>query len=99
MDQPKPAARRRVITTMQLARVVGHATATVKHPSLNGWRLVVAQLLTADGEEDGEPILVIDTLGAGRDSQVIVSNDGAGARQLVGVKNSPVRWFVLGVCD
>jgi hypothetical protein len=30
---------------------------------------------------------------------VIISNDGAGARELVGIKNSPVRWMVLGVCD
>jgi hypothetical protein len=30
---------------------------------------------------------------------VILSNDGSGARQLVGDKNSPVRWFVMGLCD
>jgi len=24
---------------------------------------------------------------------VLISNDGAGARQLVGAKNSPARWF------
>ncbi len=84
---------------MQLGRVVGHATATVKHASLKGWRLVVVQALTADGKEDGEPILAIDTLGAGTDNLVILSNDGAGARQLVGIKDSPVRWMVLGMCD
>jgi ethanolamine utilization protein EutN len=84
---------------MQIARVVGQAVSTVKHPSLHGWRLLVVQPLTADGKEDGEPLLAIDSLGAGTAHLVIVSNDGAGARALVGVKNSPVRWMVLGVCD
>jgi ethanolamine utilization protein EutN len=84
---------------MQIGRVVGHAVATVKHPSLTGWRLLVVQLLTADGTEDGEPLLAVDKLGAGVNNLVVLSNDGAGAREMIGVKNSPVRWMVLGMCD
>ena len=84
---------------MQIGQVLGHAVSTVKHPSLNGWRLAVVQLLRTDCEEDGEPILAIDSMGAGVADQVILSNDGAGARQLVGAKDSPVRWFVIGICD
>ena len=84
---------------MQLAQVVGQATATVKHSSLKSWRLLVVQPLGADGKEDGEPLLAIDHLGAGNAHRVIISNDGAGAREAVGNKNSPVRWMVLGICD
>jgi ethanolamine utilization protein EutN len=84
---------------MQLGRVVGHAVSTVKHPSLSGWRLLAVQPLTADGKADGEPLLAIDNLGAGISDLVILSNDGAGARELVGDKNSPVRWMVLGIRD
>jgi ethanolamine utilization protein EutN len=84
---------------MQLALVVGHATATIKHPSLQGWRLVLSQLLTADEKEEGEPQLAIDSLGANPSSLVIVSNDSAAAREMVGAKNSPARWFVLGMRD
>ena len=51
---------------MQIGHVVvGHAVSTVKHPSMHGWRLLLVQLLTADGKEDGEPLLAIDNLGAG----------------------------------
>jgi len=82
-----------------MGRVVGHAVATVKHPSLHGWRLLVVQLLTADGKADGEPLLAIDHLGAGADDLVILSNDGAGARELVKAKASPARWMVLGIRD
>jgi ethanolamine utilization protein EutN len=84
---------------MQLATIVGQATATVKHPSMTGWRLLVAQPLTTDGKPDGEPQLAVDSLGAGVGHQVLICNDGAGTRQLLGHKNSPVRWFVIGICD
>jgi ethanolamine utilization protein EutN len=84
---------------MQIATVVGHATATVKHPSMVGWKLLVAQSWTTDNQPDGEPFLVIDNLGAGVGDRVLVCNDGAGTRQLMKSKNSPVRWFVMGICD
>jgi ethanolamine utilization protein EutN len=84
---------------MQFARVVGQGISTVKHPSMQGWKLLLVQPLTSDGKEDGEPLLAIDNLGAGSAHLVIVSNDGAGARELVGAKNSPVRWLVMGVVD
>ena len=71
----------------------------MKHPSMQGWRLLLVQPLTADGQGDGEPLLAIDNLGARTNDYVLLSNDGAGARQMVGHKNSPVRWLVLGICD
>jgi len=84
---------------MQIANVLGQATSTVKHPSLQGWKLLVVQPLGVDGKEDGEPLLAIDHLGAGGAHRVIISNDGSGAREVIGDKNSPVRWMVLGICD
>ena len=84
---------------MQLARIVGHATATVKHPTLVGWKLLLVQPLTGDGKPDGEPQLAIDTLGAGLADTVVALNDDDVARKMVGAKNSPVRWVVIGICD
>jgi ethanolamine utilization protein EutN len=66
---------------------------------MQGWRLLIVQALDPDEKPDGEPLLAIDSLGAGVNAHVIISNDGAGARQMVGVKNSPVRWFVMGIQD
>ena len=84
---------------MQRARVVGHAVSTVKHASMVGWRLLVVQPLGPTAQPDGEPLLAIDKLGAPRGGMVILSNDGQGAREMVGQKNSPVRWFVMGIED
>ncbi|MGE0608912.1 MAG: EutN/CcmL family microcompartment protein [Pirellulales bacterium] len=85
---------------MQLGLVAGTATATVKHRSMEGWRLLVIQLLMADGTSpDGEPVLAIDHLGARRGEVVIVSNDGKWTRDLVKDEKTPVRWSVMGLRD
>ncbi|HKI34359.1 MAG TPA: EutN/CcmL family microcompartment protein [Gemmataceae bacterium] len=84
---------------MQIGRVVGQAVSTVKHPSMAGWRLLVVQLLTAAGKEDGEPLLAIDNLGAGVADLVILCGEGGAVREMMGHKNAPVRWLVQGICD
>jgi microcompartment protein CcmK/EutM len=85
---------------MQLARVVGTATSTVKHPTLQGWKMLVVQMLQADGKSpDGDPVISIDVLGAGPGELVMITSDGAGTRELVKSKNSPVRWSTLGIVD
>jgi ethanolamine utilization protein EutN len=84
---------------MQLAKVVGHATATVKHPSLSGWKLLLVQPLSATGSPDGEPVLAIDHLGAGLGTKVVMTNDGKAVQELVKSKATPLRWMVLGLCD
>ncbi|HZY85701.1 MAG TPA: EutN/CcmL family microcompartment protein [Gemmataceae bacterium] len=84
---------------MQIGIVVGHAVSTVKHPTLAGWRLLLVQPLGFDDNPDGEPVLAIDHLGAAANDRVVVCNDGAEARALVKAKNSPVRWFVMGLQD
>lgn len=84
---------------MQLARVIGHATSTVKHSSLSGWRLLVVQPLDARSEPDGNPLIVVDNLGSGRGQNVIITSDGASIRDMLGADNSPVRWAVMGQAD
>jgi ethanolamine utilization protein EutN len=85
---------------MQLGIVVGTATSTRRHASLEGWKLLVVQLLNADGETpDGEPVLSIDHLGAGRGTKVLVTNDGQATRELVGDDQTPARWSVIGIED
>ncbi|HEX3625819.1 MAG TPA: EutN/CcmL family microcompartment protein [Verrucomicrobiae bacterium] len=84
---------------MLLARVEGSVVATRKHPSLQGWRLVICQPIGARGEAEGAPQVAIDSHGAGMHQQVILSSDGLAARQAVGDERSPVRWLVIGIVD
>ena len=69
---------------MQLGRVIGNATATVRHPSMQGWKLLVVQPLAADGQSpDGDPILAVDNQGAGWGERIIITSDWKATRQLL----------------
>jgi len=83
---------------MQLGRVIGTATATVKHPTFQGERMLVVRLETAAGQPDGEPILAFDRLGARRGDLMVVTNDGRALQELIG-PTTPGRWSVLGLPD
>jgi ethanolamine utilization protein EutN len=84
---------------MQLGRVIGHATATIKHPAMNGLRLAVVQMLNAAREPESDPVVAVDKLGSGVGQVVVLNSDGRAARELVGNDKSPVRWFVIGIVD
>jgi ethanolamine utilization protein EutN len=85
---------------MQNGLVIGTATATVKHPSMAGSKLLVVQFLAADGRSpDGEPVLAVDRLGAGIGETVMLSSDGKGTRELLGSETTPVRWSVMAIPD
>lgn len=85
---------------MQVANVVGKAISTVKHPSMTGQKLLVVQPLMADGvSPDGEALIAIDTVGAGRGERVMISSDGRFTREWLKSDQSPVRWTILGICD
>lgn len=85
---------------MQTGQVVGTAVSSVKHASLEGWRLLVVQMYGTDGKSpDGEPVLAVDNLGAGAGDTVLISSDGKSTRELLKSNNTPVRWCVVGLCD
>ncbi len=84
---------------MLLARVEGNVVATRKHPSLEGWRLVICQPVSSAGEPEGVPQVAIDAHGAGLHQRVVISSDGMAARRAVGDDHSPARWMIVGIVD
>jgi ethanolamine utilization protein EutN len=84
---------------MLIGLVEGNATTHIRHRSMAGWKLLIVQPLEPGGAPDGDPLLAIDHLGAGHGTKVLISNDGKGAREMVGDTTSPVRWTVIGLID
>lgn len=85
---------------MLLAKVIGRAVATVKHPSMEGQKLLLVQPQQADGvTPDGDPQLAVDGVGAGRGETVMITSDGRFARAMLGVDATPVRWTIIGIRD
>jgi ethanolamine utilization protein EutN len=50
---------------MQLARVIGTVVATVKNESLHGRKLLIVQTLDRHLKSTGQPMVAIDSVGAG----------------------------------
>lgn len=84
---------------MLLADIIGTVTSTVKHPSLSGLKLLIAQPLSAGLTADGDPVLIVDQLGCGAGDRVIFTSDGTSVREMIGARNTPVRFAVLGRAD
>ena len=84
---------------MQLAIVKGRATSTVKHSSLANQKLLICQPLGVSAQPVGDPVLAMDSLGAGIGNQVMLTSDGLGLRELLNDNTSPARWWTLGIVD
>lgn len=84
---------------MFLARIDGEVTALQRHASIKGFPLLIGQRLDADLRSQGEPQILIDPIGAGRGSVVLVSSDGEQARKLLKDNRTPSRMVILGIVD
>lgn len=80
---------------MRLAKIHGYVTSTIKHRSMEGWRLLIA----VPESPDLAPQIVLDSLGAAIGQRVLISSDGSEARKMVNDQRSPARWTVMGIID
>jgi ethanolamine utilization protein EutN len=83
---------------MFLARIDGTVTSTIKHSTLEGYRLLVGQRLEADGSRTGEPLVLVDLVGARRGSTVMVTTDNEPLRAVKG-NTAPARLVIVGIVD
>lgn len=83
---------------MFLARIDGTVTATIKHETLQGIRFLIGHRLEADNQISGDPLVILDWMGAGRGDTVLVSMDGDIARLKLG-NTCPGRMVVAGIVD
>jgi microcompartment protein CcmK/EutM len=72
--------------------------ATIKVPSLQGHRLLLAREADIDGKPHGEPFVAVDTVDAGTSDLVIVT-EGSSARYSDLTRDLPVDAVVVGVLD
>ncbi|HMO13792.1 MAG TPA: EutN/CcmL family microcompartment protein [Pirellulaceae bacterium] len=84
---------------MQQATIIGTATSTIKHSSLQGSKLLVAQPIQLTGLPDGSPIVVVDLIGAGIGQNVIITSDGKYLKETLNNNTTPLRWSVVGIVD
>jgi ethanolamine utilization protein EutN len=84
---------------MLIGRVIGDVVATQKDASHRGRKILVVQPLQLDGSDRGDPVLALDSVGAGVGDRVLLATEGFSAMTAVGRPHSPIDMAVLGVID
>jgi ethanolamine utilization protein EutN len=84
---------------MLIAKVVGDLTATQKHSSHTGQKMLLVQPLELDGRPRGNPVVAFDSVNAGIGDRVLLVQDGYAAMTAVGRPQSPIDMAVVGVVD
>ena len=82
---------------MITARLTDHIWSTRKAESLNGLKLMQAEII-GGGTDTGEKIIVVDIISAGIGDRVVVTT-GSSARRMLGDDNMPVDAVVVGIID
>ena len=82
---------------MITARLTDHIWSTRKAESLNGLKLMQAEI-TGGGTDTGKKIIVVDIISAGIGDRVVVTT-GSSARRMLGDDNMPVDAVVVGIID
>jgi microcompartment protein CcmK/EutM len=83
---------------MRIAKVVGMAIATVKDRRLEGGKCLLVSVADATGEEQGNPIVALDMVGAGEGELVMIA-EGSSARVAAGDANRPVDAVIVAILD
>ncbi len=84
---------------MKIARVAGTVVSTINAPVFDGRRLLLCDLVGLDGEEIGDYLIAVDTVGAGAGEVVLVLDEGSSARQILEQTVAPIRALVVGIVD
>ena len=85
---------------MLIARIIGDATATIKHPSHEGQKLLLVQPVQLDlVTPRGDAIIAGDAVDAGPGDLVLLAIEGYCAMTAVGRPDSPIDAAVLGIID
>ena len=83
---------------MNIGRVIGTVVATRKDDTLVGCKLMITQPLTIKKEVRGEPIITVDTVGAGI-GELIIYTEGTAARNAARKRESSIDAAIVGIVD
>jgi ethanolamine utilization protein EutN len=84
---------------MFTARVVGEVVATIKHGDLAARKLLLVQPVNPAGQPSGAAQIAVDSVDAGLDDLVLVTDEGNSAAQVLRRPRGAVRTVIVGVVD
>ena len=83
---------------MLLGKVVGTLVASLKEPSMEGFKFLVLRQIDVDGKDTGGYVIAVDAVGAGVE-EVVLFATGSAARQTETTNNRPCDAVVMAIVD
>ncbi|MGD8778986.1 MAG: EutN/CcmL family microcompartment protein [Ignavibacteria bacterium] len=83
---------------MHLGEVIGTIWATRKYEAIKGYKLQFVQPLNGEKEKLGDPVIAVDTIGAGQ-GEVIYYITASEAVIPLDVEMAPVDASIVGIVD
>jgi ethanolamine utilization protein EutN len=83
---------------MKIGVVSGNVVSTINFAFFDSKKLMICDLLDADGNANGYTIAV-DRVGAGVGETVLIMDEGSSARQMFGLDTGPIRAVIVGIVD
>lgn len=83
---------------MQIGLVIGRVIATRKDENLIGTKLLITQPIDLEGNLCGQPLVTVDTVGAGIGERVIYVSGSMAARAILN-KEAPIDAAIVGIID
>lgn len=83
---------------MLLGKVIGSVWATRKYETIKGYKILLVQPLNSDNEKLGDPIMALDTVGAGPGETIFYITASEAVIPL-DVDMAPVDASIVGIVD
>ncbi|MEF9934561.1 MAG: EutN/CcmL family microcompartment protein [Clostridium sp.] len=83
---------------MHIGKVIGNVVATRKDETLTGSKLMLTQPLDIDLKPNGDPLIMVDTVGAGI-GEVIMYSTGTASRNAAEKPDAAIDAAIIGIID
>jgi len=83
---------------LRIGKIIGTVVATRKDEKLVGTKLMITQPLTYKLEPIGEPIIAVDTVGAGI-GEIVLFTTGTAGRIAAKKLDAPIDASIVGIVD
>lgn len=83
---------------MHIGKVIGNVVATRKDETLTGSKLMLTQPLDIDLKANGDPLIMVDTVGAGI-GEVVMYTTGTASRNAAEKPDAAIDAAIIGIID
>lgn len=84
---------------MFIAKVKGTATSTAKNSCFEGFKLLLVEIISLDGEPTGREYLAVDTMDAGIGDKVLLCMEGGSVGIIMEHNKASCDAAIVGVID